>query len=239
MHIQNLGKMCTHVLTLLENNMKNFDWFKFWGIFFFVLVIANLVIHILFEERDMAEVFWFCNVMSFYLAFGFFLKRKELINAVLAMSIPAQFFWILDYILQLFGTGYGRTNWMFESSALFITPIISVIMHGLTIPLAFWGSYKMGFTKRAYPWMLAIVFILLPATFFFTSSVENRNCVFYPCDMDYVDALANSSYVSVTYLIKTLSMLFVVCTSMFLFLWSVFSGHFSKLLRRVENKLLR
>lgn len=184
------------------------------GVFFLLLQLANVLVHILFENRDYEEVLWFCNVMTLYLAYGFLTRTVGTMSAVLVMSIPTQFLWNVDFILTIFGHGLGRTAWMFTDSNLLVTKAISVLIHAVTIPAALYGIWKFGFDRRAIWWMLPIGYILLPATYFLTSPYENRNCVFYPCDMNYVDNYAqivSGGYMTTGYMAFLLAYWTLVC----------------------------
>ncbi len=201
------------------------------GISLCILVILNILLHIFYEGRDLAEVFWFCNIATFYLAYGFYFRDAAPINATLAIAIPAQFLWIVDYAMFVFlDESLGRTAILMESSTTYIVALVSLIMHMITIPLAIFGTVKFGFTKRAYTWMLAIVFVLLPATYLFTSAIENRNCVFYPCDYTYAQyydkfVLHDPSHSTLPYFAQYMFFWFILCTALFLvlhYMWRQF-----------------
>lgn len=187
----------------LLKKIEKVDWLKVWGFSFFVLVCANLIISNFFEGRDYKEVFWFCNIMSFYLAYGFYFKKAAPVNAALALSLTAQGLWILDFFLEAFGNGLGRTSLLVSESALYFTVLLSLLMHSLIIPMSIWGTFKLGFTYRAREWMIAILLILLPATYLFTDPFGNRNCVFYPCDLTYPQALLSGKYLTLSYFVQT------------------------------------
>ncbi len=198
---------------------------RFWGVFFFALVSLNLSFHILFEGRDLQEIFWFCNVMAVFLAYGFYYKKASVVNATLIMSIPAQFLWIADFFLEAFGYGLGRTSLLVSDSALYATVLISVTMHALIIPMSIWGSIKLGFSRFAYLWTLPIVGILLPATYLFTNPFENRNCVFFPCDLSYAtdyQELISEGYMTTSYFLQMQLSWLLMFTASFLVLYVLF-----------------
>lgn len=206
--------------------MKNIYFVTYVGIFLLAIVTVNLLIHIAYEGGDLGEVFWYCNIATIMLGVGFLFRRAGLITAVFVTAIPVQFFWIVDFFLNSFGLGMGRTAWLFNDSLFFLTPIISIILHGILIPLSLWGVFKYGFDKRAYYWVIAAVFILLLATFFFTSPEFNRNCVFYPCDLNYVqhlDTITSHTYYRtwiyagqvILWWLTVVSVLFVACGRVF------------------------
>ena len=158
-----------------------------------ITVFSNQLTHILWEEADFGELFWFCDFVSYILAFALFTKNRFLISTVLLASVPAQFLWIADFFMNLAGSGLGRTDWLFTDNDVWWTPWISTLMHGMIIPLSAWGVWKYGFDKRAIWGVYAIILFLLPATYFFTDPTINRNCVFFPCDLNFID---DKAYIS-------------------------------------------
>jgi len=146
-----------------------------------VIVFLNQVLH----GSDWVEIYWYCNVAGFLLAFGLLFRFAPLVNAVLITAIPSQFLWIWDFFLNMFGHGLGRTAELFSGTSLFIF-VISITLHVLIIPISAYGSYKLGFSKSSfwYAWLI-FVLILMSATFFLTDVDDNLNCVFYGCDLVY------------------------------------------------------
>lgn len=201
------------------------DWFRFWAWFFLTVVVLNIVIHIIFEDGDFEEVVWFCNVSAFCLTYGLLVRKTPLINAILAIAIPTQFFWIGDFILELFGKGMGRTDWLFETSTLSLTVVLSVLLHGFTIPVSLWATLKLGFSEKAYAWMQPFCFIMLPVSYYFTNPIGNRNCVFYPCDLSYgrdYFTIIHGNYMTLHYFINIMFMWIGICTLSFLILSFLF-----------------
>ena len=202
------------------------SWMQVWAVVLLGIVAVNLLIHLFFEGGDGAEIFWYCNIATVMLAVGFLLKRADLMTAIFVTSIPVQFFWIVDFILNLFGMGMGRTAWLFDDSLFFLTPIISIALHAILVPLALWGMLKYGFDKWGYYWMGWIAFGLLPATFFLTAPELNRNCMFYPCDLNYIEDFVqittHETYMTWRYMVQTIAQWFVVVSTTFLAFFFIF-----------------
>ncbi len=188
--------------------------------FVFLIVSLNQIVHIFYEGFDAAEFLWFCDLMSFVLAYALWTKNKFLLSTVFLASVPAQFMWIVDFFLSLAGQGFGRTAWMFEDSYMWITPYISTIMHGILIPSALYGIYRFGFGKRAILGVYFIIITLLPITYFFTDPTINRNCVFFPCDLNFVEdreiISSNSLYMSKLYLLKAMFEWFIYTSAFYI-----------------------
>ncbi len=198
------------------------NWNIILGLIVLFFVSSNAFIHIFLEGQDWGELLWFCDVMSFILAFALFTKNKFLINTTFLASVPAQFMWIVDFFLELTVGGMGRTAWLFEDADTIFTPFISTVMHGILIPFSFYGIYKLGFVKRAIFGVYAIIVILLPVTYFFTDPTINRNCVFFPCDLNFVDDFkvinANADfYMTTEYLVSEMALWFIYSTAFYIF----------------------
>ncbi len=187
----------------------NLKWNQILAIFVFIVVLLNTLTHIFFEGFDWAELIWFCDLMSYILAYALWTKNRFVISTVFLASVPAQFMWIVDFFMQLSGSGMGRTAWMFEDSYVWWTPFISTVMHAILIPVSAYAIYKLGFVKKAILGVYFIIFTLLPISYFFTDPTINRNCVFYPCDLNFIDDKAvieaNPIYMSKAYLLQTIT----------------------------------
>lgn len=155
------------------------------AIILLVLVLGNFSVNVFFWQDSWTEILWYCSVASIVLSLGILLKKPLLTSSVLFTAIPLQSFWILDFLLKLFGVaGFGRTDWLFELPL--IVTIFSIILHFMIIPLAIYSVAIYGFKKKsvffAVPFFL-VVCLFIP--FFFTSFEDNVNCVFYSCDLTF------------------------------------------------------
>ncbi len=156
-----------------------------------VLVFINVLLNAFYWGDGWTEIFWYCNLASFLLAVGILWKRVTLISVVLVSSIPAQFFWILDFVLKVIGfAGFGRTT------ELFVWPlptiVLSVVLHLLLIPLAVYATLIHGFKRRILGWILVFMVILMAFPFFLSSYEDNINCVFYSCDLSFTHYLSSN-----------------------------------------------
>lgn len=150
------------------------------------LIISNTVIHLYYWDRDWTEIFWYCNIAALVLAFGILLKKSAMVSVVLVTAIPAQFFWIADFFIKLFGfEGLGRTTQLFELP--FSIAFISSVLHLLLIPIAIYATILYGFKKKSFLFGIILILFLIFVPYFFTSFGDNINCVFYPCDLTYMD----------------------------------------------------
>jgi purine-cytosine permease-like protein len=88
--------------------------------------------------------------------------------------------WIVDFFLELYGDGMGRTaqQWSYGDVVFWF----SVNLHAILIPISFYAVWKLGFDKKVLSYVLSYAFLLLVVTYLTTEPVENRNCVFYGCD---------------------------------------------------------
>jgi len=207
--------------------MKKVGIHRILAIIVFLVVAFNEYTHIFFEGGDLGELLWFCDVMSFVLAVGLWFKNRFIITTVFLASVPAQFLWIVDYFLNLLGSGFGRTAWMFTDSYVWWTPYISTIMHGILIPVSFYSIYKYGFEKYAIFGVYFVIFSILPITFYFTDPTINRNCVFFPCDLNFVDdknIIQNHAgyYLTYKYLLKEIGSWLFYTTGFYVLFYFVY-----------------
>ncbi len=150
---------------------------------FFVLgwvVGIGCLLDLMANMGDPFEILWFCSATALLLSVGLFRKNTIIITMVFLMAVPAQFFWIADFILQNFGVGLGRTA-LLSTSGPFVY-WTSLLLHVLLIPVSTYGVWKLGFNARAFWPSLGYGWGLLILSYFLTAPVLNHNCVFFSCD---------------------------------------------------------
>lgn len=159
------------------------------GLFFIILVIINKVAHINLWG-DFGEILWYCSIAATLLAIGMIFKIPALNSATLITAIFAQLLWIIDFFLYIQGSSLGRIDISFSVSPL-IVQIISVSIHTFLIPVAAYAVWKMGFSQKSLHYAIIIYIVLLfSVTYLLTDPSGNRNCAFYPCDIDYNEAVS-------------------------------------------------
>ncbi len=207
-------------------------WNIILSIILFSVVTLNVAIHILWEDGDFAEIIWFCDIMSYVLAFALWFKNRFLISTVFLSAVPTQFLWIVDFFLQIFGFGLGRTEWLFTDFDTILTPVVSTIMHAILIPSALYGIYKLGFHKKSIIGIYITTVSILLVSYLFTDPTLNRNCAFFPCDLNFVEhkdiILNNPFYMTHWYLIKEIFTWFMYGTAFYLFVLYILKFDFFK-----------
>mgnify|MGYP001587131924 CR=1 FL=1 len=161
-----------------------FDKFFFLGLYVLLSVVINQWINFSlfssFPENSFGEILWFCDFTGIILGIGLILKNIKLTTLTFVMAVPAQFLWIVDFFMEVFGSGLGRTTVLWSYGPLVFWA--SVNLHLILIPFSFYGVWKLGFFKKALKSILIYIFLLLAFSFIFTLPNENINCVFYSCD---------------------------------------------------------
>jgi hypothetical protein len=160
------------------------------GYFLLCLVFVNKAMHIA-TWGDFGEILWFCSYASIFLALGLIFNVPIIVTSVFLTALIAEIGWIIDYCLYLLNMGAGRTAISFAESG-WIIKTISVTLHALIIPISGYATFKFGFSKKSIIFSLIVMLYgMLSLTFVLTDAEENRNCMFYDCDMTYEDALAS------------------------------------------------
>ena len=160
-------------------NKVKLDRYFFLGVFVLASVIANQWVNFV-RWHDPFEILWFCDMTALILGIGLILKNKSAATLTLVMAIPAQFLWIVDFFLEAFGVGMGRTAelWNYGQTVFWF----SVNLHAILIPISLYAVWKLGFEKRILKPVLLYTYFLLTITYLTSQPVTNRNCVFYDCD---------------------------------------------------------
>lgn len=129
-------------------------------------------------------VLWYSNFSAILVAVGIFLRKNYIINAVLFTAIPLEAPWIFDFFVVLFGgKSLGFSKWVFGEKNMLIV-FSTLLLHLILIPVAFYGTYVLGFSKKSFLFMVLIYGVfLVPATYVFTDISMNANCVFKTCGL--------------------------------------------------------
>lgn len=160
-----------------------------------LFIMFNVGVNFFYWSDGWTEIFWYCDFAAILLSIGILFRKSYLISGVLITAIPAQFFWILDFIIKVVGfEGFGRTAWMFSLPTLSVLP--SVIVHIILIPIAIYGTVLYGFDRRGYAVGFGILLFAMVVPFLFSSQDDNINCVFYSCDVDF-EYSATYSYLGI------------------------------------------
>ncbi|MCH8519191.1 MAG: hypothetical protein LAT82_00360 [Nanoarchaeota archaeon] len=158
---------------------------------FLALFLISIVLYKIWFNISVYDyyyvIFWFCNISALLLGISILLKFKPIIGAVSISVVPAQFLWVIDFILfYFFGFGFGRTSDLADYSMFEF--YLSVLFHLILIPISIYTVYKFGLSRKSYLYSVIIfITLLLPLTYFITPESYNINCVFYQCDLSYED----------------------------------------------------
>jgi len=156
-----------------------FDRFTILGIFVLLSVGLNQYENFI-RWQDPFEILWFCDMTAVILGIGLIFKSKSAATLTLVMAVPAQFLWIIDFFLEAFGVGLGRTEELWEYGQVVFW--LSVNLHAILIPISFYAVWKLGFEKKILKYVLLYALLLLVATYLTADPSYNRNCVYYGCD---------------------------------------------------------
>ncbi len=158
----------------MKNNKMHEKILNIISIVLIAFIILNVLINFLYWRDGWTEIFWYCDFAAVLLSLGILYRKNYLISGVLITAIPAQFFWILDFILQVLGfEGFGRTAWLFSWPLLSILP--SVIIHVILIPLAFYATSVYGFNKKGLFVGFVMMVFAMVTPFYLSAQDDNIN----------------------------------------------------------------
>ena len=180
--------------------------------FFLGILLLSGVIYNIFLI-DIFSLLWYCNIACFILGIGLITKNKILVSAIAITSIPAQFLWIIDLVLELFGNGLGRTYLIFQHD--FNIQFISVAIHLILIPISIFYLFNFGFDKRSIYFILISSIFVFFITGVFSTPTNNINCIFYSCDSLIIQ---NSSFMHVFFMFLIWNSIFFVFYLIFMYL---------------------
>jgi hypothetical protein len=180
----------------MKNNPIHEKILKVISILLILFILFNVFVNFLHWRDGWTEILWYCDFAAILLSLGILFRKTYLISGVLITAIPAQFFWILDFVLKVIGfEGFGRTAWLF--SWPFLTVLPSIVVHAILIPLSLYAVKVYGFDRKGFYTAMFILVFTMFMPFFFSAQDDNVNCVFYPCDISFEHS-ATYSYLGFT-----------------------------------------
>ncbi|MBI5077883.1 MAG: hypothetical protein HZB11_00750 [Candidatus Yonathbacteria bacterium] len=177
-----------------------------------LLFAALLNIYAQSGTEGFKVLLWYCDFSAILGATGIFLRRNYIINAVLFTAIPVTIPWIFDFIVVLFGgDSLGFSKWVFGEKNMLIV-FSTIFLHSILIPIAFYGTYVLGFSKKSFLFAIIIYGVfLMPITYSLTDRNMNTNCLFNTCGL-----LQGRTESPLVYLLHYYSRYFLLfCTSFF------------------------
>jgi hypothetical protein len=171
--------------------MNLFEKFKKWfnsddnhylfiGYFFLIMQFFVFLVNYQSERYDV--FFWFCNHTPLFFAFGFFLKKRNVIKGLINVGFLGQFAWTLDFLGKIFFDIhiFKMTAYVFEGErGLWV--LLPLGIHILSTNLALY------ITRKRRPEMLTLLYssiymlFLYGGTLTYTLVERNVNCVHLLC----------------------------------------------------------
>ncbi|HLD69339.1 MAG TPA: hypothetical protein VJA17_01080 [Candidatus Omnitrophota bacterium] len=162
---------------------------RFIGAYLLFSAITSGAYYALNYSSGASELLWYCNVALLVLSAAFFINSSVLATAVLICAIPAQFFWIVGNLFYLAGgEPFGRFRWLLnEMSGLGI--FFELNYHFAVFPASIYAVWKYGYHRHGFRAAVLIFISLLILSRLLTKPEHNINCMFYPCDVTYTEAV--------------------------------------------------
>ena len=147
-----------------------------------ILVLSFTDAYFLLKYEHFSQLFWFCNVALFLLAFGLFFEKSIAITGVFLGALVVQIPWVLDFLSQLFFDYelFGVASYMFEYGFNSLRFYVE-LDHLLIIPVSIYAIKKLGFHKHGWVFAAIVAVLINTGAYAFSSEVDNVNCVFYFC----------------------------------------------------------
>jgi hypothetical protein len=131
----------------------------------FMVILRNVLIGYNFY-------LWFCDFAPFLIAIGFFLKKDEIIKAVINFGLITQTLFLLWYFIN-FSENIKANN-----------PGLGVLILILTIIIHFSSVLALVFTRKTQPkiktiyWTIGIILGVWLVTSIFTNPIDNINFLY-------------------------------------------------------------
>lgn len=145
------------------------------------ILFMGVLIPVYKKNYGVRNFLWFSDVGLFLTVFGLWLESPLLISMAAVGVLPFEIIWMIDYFFQLIS---GRSllniaNYMFDAKYSFFLRSLS-FFHIVVPIILFWLLFKWGYDARALGYQMALAWMVLVLTYFFTDPKENINWVFLP-----------------------------------------------------------
>ena len=124
---------------------------------------------------------WLCDVANFVLLAAFWLESPLLVSSQAVGVLLVQTLWGVDFLgrLALGRHPIGGTEYMFDPSNPLLGRAFS-LFHLAVPPLLLWAVWRLGYDRRGWRLETALVWLILPATWWLTDPEKNVNWVWRP-----------------------------------------------------------
>ncbi|NCN51835.1 hypothetical protein GW931_02390 [archaeon] len=153
-------------------NLRENKRYLFLGFFFIFIQIVAILRNIL---SDYYNFFWFCDFISIFIAIFFFLKKEDLIKAVVNIGLLAQLIFLVGIISSTF-FGFSFLDSLPQNYSLFYF-LSSVLIH-LSVTFALILTYKIKPTIKTLFYSIIMLFCMYFVALFFTNPEQGINYVF-------------------------------------------------------------
>jgi len=138
----------------------------------------TLWIPIYWIHNGPSNFLWMCDVANFVIGLALWLESPLLISSQAAGVLLIQVLWAIDYFGALFAGTHviGGTEYMFDASTPLWLRSLS-LFHLVVPPLLLWTVRRLGFDRRGWLLQTAIMWVVLPVTYFLTDPARNLNWV--------------------------------------------------------------
>jgi len=128
-----------------------------------------------------ANFLWMCDVANFAIGLAFWFESPLLISSQAAGVLLVQILWAVDYFgaLLLGSHPIGGTEYMFEAASPLWLRGMS-LFHLAVPPLLLWAVRRLGYDRRGWLLQTAIIWCVLPLSFFVADPERNLNWVWAP-----------------------------------------------------------
>lgn len=159
-------------------------WLKYLGILLLLIHLLEQIYglyRLVFNHEEIDWFFWLSNLLPYFLAVAFIFQSRIYMTLSLIGSLVYESPWTIDFFGRLI---FNKVFFGGVADYIFLLPLYFYIVnlnHIIFIPLAIFGSYKLGIDKNGHKLWIFWSVILLLMSYAFTSPVHNINCVHNPC----------------------------------------------------------
>jgi hypothetical protein len=150
--------------------------YPFWVVVPYTLWVTVLV-PVYWVEHGPANFLWFSDIALFALLIALWTGWRLPYSMMAVGVMPFELVWLADFATG--GNLIGLAAYMFDPDEPAHLRALS-LFHLFLVPIMIWMLVRQGYAPAAVRWQTALAWIVLPASYAFSSVEANVNVVFGP-----------------------------------------------------------
>ncbi len=139
--------------------------------------LVCVIVPIYWRDWGPTNFLWLSDICLFSTAIAVIFEKPALAGMMAVGVLPLELAWCVDFVSG--SHLIGLTDYMFDSTKPLFLRGLS-LFHVVLPPTILWLLHRFGYDPRSLPRQLALLWVILPVTYFLSDPSDNINWVFGP-----------------------------------------------------------